>query len=175
MKKIIFVLLLSGLYTTSVAQLPPVGTNVVNNYLDKFVGEWRWVSGTDTVIIKLIKVNADYDQYTKDVLYGVHKYVQNGVVVHNRLADYPLLAVTPKKKSVLLSQKIYPDALSDTSVVRGTIKDPTKKKSNDIVLTFHGGTPNTVSWHLELREGVYIDPDFQYGLTLPRDITLTRQ
>ncbi len=30
-------------------------------------------------------------------------------------------------------------------------------------------------WHIGTAEGVYSDPNFQYGLTMPRDIVLIKQ
>ena len=78
----IVIFLFPGCYTLQ-AQPPAPGSNVTNNYINKFEGTWLWVSGNDTLILKLKKTNKSFGDFTKDVLLGVHKYVKNGVVFVN--------------------------------------------------------------------------------------------
>ena len=76
-----------------------------------------------------------------------------------------------KKRTVLLNQ----NQGMDTSKVIGSIKDLTKKKRNELFLQYVPGTPPTLIWHLKTAEGTFIDPNFQYGLTMPKDLILTKQ
>lgn len=171
MKRLIIIsLLLSSCYSSK-SQRPAPGTNVINNYINKFEGTWRWMQGNDTLIIKLKKINTQISDYTEDVLMAVYKYVQNGIVIENTLNFYDSLILNEKKRMAL----IYQNPGMDTSNVMGSIKDRPKKKLHNIFLQFVNGTPPTITWHLEIAEGVHMDPNFQYGMTLPQDIILTKQ
>ncbi len=76
------------------------------------------------------------------------------------------------KKSTAL---LYQNQNTDTSKIFGSLKDLTKKKTLNLFLIFVNGFPPTIAWHLEPAEGVHSDPNFQYGVTLPRDIILIKQ
>lgn len=169
------ILILFSILLTSccrmVAQPPAPGSNVINNNINKFEGTWQWVSGNDTLILKLKKLNTSFDTYTEDVLMGVHKYVKNGVIIEDALNRFDSIIINLKKRTVLL----YQNQGDDTSKVIGSLKDLTKKKTNNLFLQFINGTPPTLVWHLETAEGAFIDPNFQYGLTMPKDIILTKQ
>lgn len=154
-----------------VAQPPAPGSNVVNNYINKFEGVWQWVNGSDTLILKLKKTNKQFGDYTEDVLLGVHKYIKNGLVLDDALNKYDSMILYYKKSTALL----YQNQGTDTSKVFGSIKDLSKKKTNTLYLQFVDGMPPTIIWHLETTEGTFIDPSFQYGLTMPKDIILTKQ
>ena len=57
-------------------------TVVQNNLLNKFVGTWRWTSGTDTVEIVLEKqvyIIPMTGSHTEKLV-GWHKYVKNGII-----------------------------------------------------------------------------------------------
>ncbi len=166
----IVIFLFPGCYTLQ-AQPPAPGSNVTNNYINKFEGTWQWVSGNDTLILKLKKTNKNFDDYTEDVLLGVHKYIKNGVVFDDALNKYDSMVLYNKKRTVLLNQ----NQGMDTSKVIGSIKDLTKKKRNELFLQYVPGTPPTLIWHLKTAEGTFIDPNFQYGLTMPKDLILTKQ
>jgi hypothetical protein len=154
-----------------IAQPPAPGSNIINNNINKFEGTWQWISGSDTLILKLKKLNASFDTYTEDVLMGVHKYVKNGSVIENSLNRFDSITINFKKRTALL----YQNQGDDTSKVIGSLKDLTKKKINNLFLEYVAGTPPTIIWHLETAEGTFIDPNFQYGLTMPKDIILTKQ
>ena len=150
---------------------PAPGSNVTNNYINKFEGTWLWTSGNDTLILKLKKKNEEFGDYTEDVLLGVHKYVKNGVVFDDALNKYDSMVLYYKKSTTLLNQ----NQGMDTSKVIGSIKDLTKKKRNNLFLQYVDGIPPTLIWHLKTAEGTFIDPNFQYGLTMPKDLILTKQ
>jgi hypothetical protein len=154
-----------------IAQPPTPGSNEFNNYINKFEGIWQWVNGSDTLTIRLKKFNTQYADFQKDVLMGTHKYVQNGIVIQNSMDKFDSIAINHKKNTVFLTNKLG----SDTSKVRGSINDLTQGKINILFLQYVDGTPPTIIWHLETAEGVFSDPNFQYGLTMPKDIILTKQ
>jgi len=153
------------------AQPPAPGSYVYNHFLNKFEGNWMWVDGTDTLVLRMKKYNTLISDYHEDVLLGVHKYVKNGVVLDNSLDKFDSIAIKHKKSSIFLYQLTG----SDTSDISGSITDLTKKKRNNLTLKYTPGSPPAIIWHLETAEGVFIDPNFQYGLTMPKDIILTKQ
>jgi hypothetical protein len=54
--------------------------------MNKFIGTWRWVSNTDTVLIVLQKQNVTiYPRYSRPLLAGWHKYVKNGQLIQSSL------------------------------------------------------------------------------------------
>lgn len=154
-----------------VAQPPAPGSNIINNNINKFEGTWQWVNGSDTLILRLKKLNTSFDSYTEDVLMGVHKYVKNGSIIEDALNKFDSITISFKKRTVLL----YQNQGDDTSKVMGSLKDLTKNKRNNLLLQYVDGAPPTIIWHLETAEGVFNDPNFQYGLTMPKDIILTKQ
>ena len=166
---LISILIVSCSFVT--AQPPAPGSNIINNNINKFEGTWQWVNGTDTVVIKLKKINTSFETYTEDVLMGVHKYVLNGVTIENSLNRFDSITLSYKKRTLLL----YQNQGEDTSKIIGSLKDLTKKKLNNLILEYVAGTPPTIIWHLDTAEGTFIDPNFQYGLTMPKEIILTKQ
>ena len=153
------------------AQPPAPGSNVTNNYINKFAGTWQWSNSSDTLIIKLSKVNRSFSEYTADVLIGVHKYVKNGVVFDDVLNKYDSIFLSRKMRTIQLTN--YQSL--DSSKVIGSVRDITKNKVNNLSLEFIPSTPPTLIWHLKTAEGTFIDPNFQYGLTMPKDLILTKQ
>jgi hypothetical protein len=63
----------------------------INNEFGKFVGEWKYQSGTTEITIKLKKEEhyriSDETNY-EDLLVGEYKFVENGMVIDNTLADF---------------------------------------------------------------------------------------
>lgn len=167
---VFFTVFLTGCFRI-IAQPPAPGSNVVNNYINKFEGVWKWINGNDTLILKLKKTNKLFGDYTEDVLLGVHKYVKNGIVIDDALNKYDSMVLHYKKSTTLL----YQNQGMDTSKVFGSVKDLTKKKTNNLYLQYHNGIPPTLSWRLETAEGTFLDPNFQSGLTMPKDIILIKQ
>lgn len=80
MKKIIFLILVFICAKNSYTQIR------YNPELDKFVGTWKWMSGTDTVIVILEKqVQNMPTKNNLELIVGWHKYVKNGQVVESSL------------------------------------------------------------------------------------------
>ena len=172
MKKIKFLivfLLLVGF--TAKSQPPPDGSNVLNPELDKFEGTWIWSDGSKTLTLMLKKVNHNFGNYSKDVLYGVHQWVTPAGVIEDNLGNFSLLATDYKKSSVLLSQFPTTNILD----VIGSIDDLTKHQTHHLTLLFVAGSPNTIVWRLKPSERTTIDENPVYGTTLPRYAVLTKQ
>ena len=61
----------------------------INNYLNPYVGEWKYVNGSTTLLIKLRKiVNYNNGTYSEDMLIGEYQYVENGIEKINTLANF---------------------------------------------------------------------------------------
>lgn len=67
-----------------------------NNYikdtdgvLAPFVGIWKWTDGNNTFTIKFVKKTGwnpqNFNNYTKDIILGGYKNIQNGTVTHDHL------------------------------------------------------------------------------------------
>ncbi len=54
---------------------------------DKFCGNWRWVSGSDTLMIFIKAVNPNYDMSNNRRIVGIHKYIKGGIVKQSRWVD----------------------------------------------------------------------------------------
>lgn len=103
--KLIILLVIQIICLTIVkAQIPPAsvqptlanmlpGTYFPDANLNKFVGIWRWTSGTDTVLIALKKLICTYQApptpaVTQDWLYGCYTYIKNGQVVESTMQNF---------------------------------------------------------------------------------------
>lgn len=170
-KTLVFIVILFAISANSNSQPPAPGSNLVNNNLNKFEGTWVWTHGGKTVTIKLVKVNKSFGNYSEEVLLGVHKFENNGTVVEDNLNNFSLLTTDYEKSSILL----YQNPGMNTSKVKGSIDDLTKEKANRLALEYVASMPNTLIWHMEVSERTTIDPNFQYGTTLPNDFILTKQ
>lgn len=69
----------------------PCSSYTPNNALDKFTGNWKWISGNDSfeIILKKEKIfDILYDDNScQDVIIGFHQYVKNGVVIESSLQN----------------------------------------------------------------------------------------
>lgn len=60
-----------------------------NNYLTPYVGEWKYVNGSTTLIIKLRKIiNYNNGTYSEDMLIGEYQYIENGIEKINTLSNF---------------------------------------------------------------------------------------
>jgi hypothetical protein len=99
MKYIFYILFLISSILSCKAQSPIVNIDVprsntvdgayfkdLNNEFNKFVGTWIFTDGTNTLTIKLKKVEMVYnDKDYEDKLVGEYKYESNGFVIVNTL------------------------------------------------------------------------------------------
>lgn len=153
----------------SYSQIPQAGQYYTNSDIDKFVGTWKWVSGSDVVFIKLkkVKVYNDKPGYHHDMLRGSHSYVQNGVTIENTLADFDL--VSDSRRGTV---SLYHDPGLGTNKVTGAYMDQTKSKNVKMQLEYLAGSPPQITMQLSVfGRIIYNKP---VGITLPRNITLTK-
>lgn len=60
-----------------------------NNYLNPYVGEWKYTIGNTTLFIKLRKIiNYNNGNYSEDMLIGEYQYIENGVEKINTLSNF---------------------------------------------------------------------------------------
>jgi hypothetical protein len=109
------------------SQIPQPNQNILNPNLDKFVGRWKWSSGTDEIIIQLKKVNyLSKDNIREDVLMGAHQYLSNGTIIEDHLSLFPNIGEFDKC-TIYLFGKLNN---FDPDVVTGIINDNLKNKQN---------------------------------------------
>lgn len=180
MKQILLILkLICFISSCCVSQIPQPGDNILNPNLDKFIGTWKWVSGTSELTIQLKKVNyLSFDNIREDVLMGVHTYVENGVIIENYIYDFPNIGQGNKGTIFVWGKmnNVNPDD------VTGTLKDPLKYKQNYLSLKYLDGVTPQLIWHISNLRGPIV-PKKVNGITviptntftLPQDIILVRQ
>lgn len=57
-----------------------------NGHLDKFTGTWKYVNGSEVLIVKIEKgEHIDFDEYFIDELFGGYKYTKDGSLKYNNL------------------------------------------------------------------------------------------
>ena len=150
-----------------------------SNYLNKFVGEWKWVSGADTVILIFkkvaVKIPAINNSYWEELI-GCHKYVNNGILIESSINDSDSLQYYNYENDIGTISMLGMD-YGDTTYVEGTITDSLKHKFNKIKLTYLFGNPIQIRMQLSLKGAKVSLPGKPYipGITLPTDIILTKE
>lgn len=169
------------LSTYAFAQTPPTseqptennlipGHYYIDNNLNKFVGTWRWSSGLDTVIINLKKMKHIYSTpptpaMQQDWLYGGHIYIKNGQVVESSM-QY-INSTNPSQYNIVGYSN-----LNDSTKADLLFGDISKRRTHFLKLQFLiGVNPKRLVWHTDYRTSVNALP----GMTLPRDMVLTKQ
>ena len=181
MKQLIIFLAIIGLICNKSSSQPlEENTYYAENYLNKFEGNWMWVSGLDTVKIRfkkvalrIIRFNNSYAEF----LLGTHSYSKNGTLIETSLNEYDSLSyyTSTNKFGTLRLWRVEDD---DTSYAGGTLADRSKNKGNQIDLTYLGGNPVQIRMQLSAKPGATVSlPGNPYidGITLPVDIILFKQ
>jgi hypothetical protein len=153
---IIVILVSSKLYAQS----------VVNNHLNKFVGTWRWTSGTDTVTIILSKQVATipYTHKSSEVLTGWHHYVKNGNLIQSSL-QYTGRDVNTDFDSTFVDPKITLEGINRgaTTIFFYAFWDLVTHKNGNLYFELLPNSTTQATWKLR-------------GQTvLPQDLILTKQ
>ena len=170
MKNIILAITFLLAYSISKGQYPcPADSFTSHPELNKFVGDWKWGSGTDSVILHLEKQFILYPaplNIDEENLVGWHKYIKNGIIVEASL-QYSGLPYIGGHSSILGRNespvKIY-----------GTFREHTKSKKCDLYLTMIDSSYSQMEWRLYESRG--LTPDgFIKGFTLPVSIVLVKQ
>jgi hypothetical protein len=172
--KLIILIYFFTLSICAFAQEPISGEYRTDNQIDKFVGTWQWLSGIDTVIIKLKKVkylHSDPVSYYSDLLMGCHKYVKNGIILEDNISQFVNIGQNYKGSLYGWSDNMG----SDTCSVYMTFKDVTKNKLELIDMKYVSGTIPQMTWLLYNRTTISGVPGRLPGLTLPSSLVLTKQ
>lgn len=136
---------------------------------DKFIGTWKWVSGSDSLILHLYKQAVHYPaplNYDVENIIGWHKYVKNGIVTKSSIqySGQPYL----NGHSTIFAWNQSPIKLY------GTFEDISKNKECDLYLTMTDNTYTQLIWKIMEPRGLR-PSGFQYGFTLPVNLTLLKQ
>ncbi len=149
--------------------------------MDKFVGTWRWVSGTDTVIIVLQRQNVFIQPgISRMSLVGWHKYVQNGQVVQSSL-QYVGRDETVEHTDVTsdLKTTLMGHARNSTTIWFTTFWDLTLHKSCFLDFQLLPGSTTRATWKLSVDSDINLTttpgtPTTQPISVLPKMLTLTK-
>jgi hypothetical protein len=172
MKKILLILCIIWSSICS-AQTPPAqGSYTTNPQLDKFVGTWIWISGSDTMKIVLQKQFVHHKtpySFEYESLIGWHRYVKNGIQVESSL-QYIGSPYNSGHSTLLGSTIDNPRQVRFT-----TFKDITRnKKSNSLYFTLQNNSLTIAYWSLKNSEGL-APKNFIYDFTVPMLMTFTKQ
>jgi hypothetical protein len=162
------------------SQKPQENTTYNDPYINKFVGNWIWISGTDTVKLKLqkklLKIVDFNNSYWERIL-GCHVYVKNGLLVESSMNQFDSLQYyTNEHKIGSIRLARFQD--DDTAYIGGFLKYISTNKGVVMDLTYLGGTPAQIRMKLSYKQGTTISvPGKPYidGVTLPKDIILNKE
>ena len=149
--------------------------NVYNN----FAGTWQWTNGNSTFTIKLQKVEywkAPNNNYFKDLILGGYKYVENNIVIVDRLiftTNFTIDTSTWAEFAEMQGGISYPDINELGMVVRDVIKQ--KSCMAKLTLLTSGTTPQ-IQWYLQDFEHYRPSSlgDKPLDFSIPTDIILTK-
>ena len=154
---------------------------VPNNLLNKFVGTWRWTSGTDTVEIVLEKQPFLIPQTGSNTesLVGWHKYVKNGVI---NQSSYPYIgqSINSEYNDLGLDMKTTLTGCTYSRIPNEVyfycFWDLVLHMNFNIFFTLQPGSTTKANWELRQPRGLYIGPPGLNGVfTLPKQLVLTKQ
>ena len=162
----IFVIFVSTLIN---AQMNP-GDNTLDPYIDKFVGTWKWENGNNSLILFLKKENISLpvlNNVHSDILFGFHKFIQNGTIIEDNLG-FSYTSFNEKKSSILGNSEdnnhdrvlLYMDHIS-------------KKKNIDIIIQYIDLSHIKII-SVKNPSGTKLKP-YDKTISLPQDIILTKQ
>lgn len=154
---------------------PSAGQYLTNTTMQPFIGEWRWVDGTDTlqISLKVKKVFFDFNGgYYSDCLVGWHIFKRGQTVIENTYQYIDQIDksffIGGNKKGATLNK------------VKGTVKDRLKVKHGNLELVLDNSvSPNQITWKIKNSEGIKYrksnEPAYNFSFTLPTDILLIKQ
>jgi hypothetical protein len=171
-KKILFIAVLVNISLLLSAQYMPWLPGSYNSrpILNKFAGTWRWTQASDTFEIKMQmgvfhyggELNCDVEQ-----MFGWLRYVKNGVLQQSsyQYIGYPL---TSGKVNFSIGNSNH------QTKQFGSYKDMVKNKHGEVFVTMLNNNYTSLKWLLRESRGIKSKPNFQWGFTVPTDLTLTR-
>ena len=159
----------------------PAQVVVPNNLLNKFVGTWRWTSGTDTVEIVLEKqvFIIEMTGSHSEQLVGWHKYVKNGII---NQSSYQYIGrnvnLESDSSNVDLKTTLQgtTHANNPNQVYFYSFWDVVLHMNFNIFFTLQPGSTTKANWVLRQPRGLYVGPPGLNGVfTLPKQLVLTKQ
>ncbi|POR26787.1 hypothetical protein BWK58_05165 [Flavobacterium columnare] len=161
----------------SQSKIPALGSNIADPNIDKFVGTWYWEGNGKSLQFILKKENVDFMpiikmDYKLDMIVGVHKYIENGVIIED---STPFKSGTYADKKTTVSGSTINNG---ANLLTGSIKHLTKDKFINFKILYIDSKhikilklENPYGFHVRKPE----DAPFDYSISLPSDIILTRQ
>ncbi|WP_312171233.1 DUF6705 family protein [Chryseobacterium sp.] len=155
--------------------LPQSGDNILDPNADKFMGTWKWQNGNNslTIIMKKENVLVPFPENVHaDWVIGFHKFVNNGAVIEDSTmfsnANY-----NDKKNSIVAGSKNgFPN------ILHGGIYHKSKNKFVEFEIEYIDAT-HIKLLSLKNRPGLKVSapgqPPFDWSITLPQNIILTKQ
>lgn len=198
MKKTLIILTTLLISLSSCAQtIKPLATATRNDYANgnyikdtsglynPFVGTWQWTNGTNTLIFKFEK-KANYNPlndagYSKDVILGGYKYIENGITITDCLTYTTNDFLSPTYAKILASLYCCQTVFDELTI---NMKDMAKNKLiyGDFKLLYNPSGPQDVELvptaQLKLRPRENSFPDVANppltGESFPYNIILTK-
>ena len=172
---IIWLLFIIMINITKAQNYPQPNTSKTDANLNKFVGTWIWQNGNNSFTLILKKENALMpfpENYHEEHIIGFHKYVNNGVVIENFLT-VSNTNFSDKKWTIFSSIDN-----SNSNILSGSIFHATKDKSVQFEIEYIDAT-HIKLLSLKNRPGLKVSapgqPPFDWSITLPQNIILTKQ
>ncbi len=157
-------------------------TVTINPELNKFVGVWRWTSGTDTIEITLQKqvyINYLANNTQTEMLVGWHRYIKSAIlqqssyqyIGRNENLDYNDNSLD--FKNTLLGT-VYNTKPNEVFFL--TCWDLVLHKNFNLWLTLLPGSTTQATWKLtQGRGGLYAGPEGLNGIfSMPKNLVLTK-
>lgn len=173
MKKVIVLIFIALFILVKVhaqaTNFPKGGDIIVNNSLNNFIGDWRWVSGTDTIIIKLKKERILFSGFNFycDYLIGYHQYKQGSTIIESNM-QYAWYAYSAGYASIYAQN----DRGASGNIVDGHIRDLSKGKKVEAIKMVFNASLTEMIFTISYTEGVKINEI--PGITLPNNITFVK-
>lgn len=154
---------------------PKPGDNILDPYADKFIGTWQWQENNNIFRIILKKENVIVpfiENVRADWTIGFHKFIQNGVIIEDSTI-YSHTNFKDKKKTI--------NAMTDSNnrnILNGLLQHISKNKSVKFEIEYIDSNHIRLK-NLKNKEGVKLrfpgQPAFDWGISIPQGIILTRQ
>ncbi len=175
MKKILIFLFAFSILKKTNAQMPTppqVNGNITNSTLDKFVGNWMWTNGTDTLKLVLKKENIllPFPENSRaDVIIGFHIFKEGNLVIESSI-DYINTNFSDKHSTIIGGNR---EGYGDPNEIGAAITNIAKNnKSCELKLVINSAQ-NQLTWTLKNREGVKIGT-YDYSFSFPKNLTLVK-
>ena len=153
----------------------------VDGLLNKFTGTWKYISGNEEFVVKILKVNgynfAGSNDYSEDILFGGYKYVKNNATIidklnftYNNLNDYQNFAPFMGGSGQFSNNFQSISLLGDDLVVGKWLYIDLEVIPNT--------NPVQMRWKTSPRENIRLNntlPSQGAGNGIPKDIILIKQ